>query len=64
MAYSTCDDSYIKKCKILQRCGIWKEHHHIWSAVLTRVNTMIITKNGTDETTQEYDNYTSPGPVF
>ena len=28
---------------------------HIWSAVLTRANTMIITKNGTDETTPEYD---------
>ena len=55
MTCSTCDDLYVKWCEISQRCGIWKGHHHIWSVVLVGANTMIITKNGTDETTTEYD---------
>ena len=52
---STCDDLHVKICEISQRCGIWKGRHHIWSVVLTGENTMIITKNGTDEITPEYD---------
>jgi hypothetical protein len=38
---STCDDLYVKRCEIPRKCGIWRRHHHIWSAVLTEANTMI-----------------------
>ena len=31
MTCSTCDNLYVKRCKISQRCGIWSGHHHIWS---------------------------------
>ena len=55
MIRSIYDNLYVKRCKILQRCRIWKEHYHSWSAVLTGANTIIITKIGTDETTLEYD---------
>jgi hypothetical protein len=54
MTCSTWNNLYVKRCEILQRCGIWKGHHHIWSVVLARAKTMIITKNGTDGTTMAY----------
>ena len=55
MTCSTCNNLYVKRCKISQRCGIWSRHHNIWSAALAGVKTMIITKNGSDETTLAYD---------
>ena len=55
MTCSTCNNSYVKRCEISQRCGIWSGHHHIWSAALAGVKTMIITKNGSNETTLVYD---------
>ena len=55
MTCSACNNSYVKRCKISQRCGIWSRHLHIWSAALAGVKTIIITKNGSDKTTLVYD---------
>ena len=55
MICSMCNNLYVKRCKVSERCGVWREHHHIWSAVLVRAKTMIIAKNGTDEITLVYD---------
>ena len=55
MTCSTCNNLYVKRCEISQRCGIWSRHHNIWSAALAGVKTVVVTKNGSDETTLVYD---------
>ena len=53
--WSTCDNLDVKRCETPQRCGIWRGHHHIRSAVLGGANTMIVAENGTTETIPEYN---------
>ena len=54
MTCSICDDLYISRCEIAQKCGIWRGLLHIWPAALAKANTVIITQNGTGQTSFAY----------